>query len=215
MSARGLIIGAPRSGSGKTSVTIGLLRALRAARHRGARRQIRARTTSIPASTPRRPAGRASISTAGRCARRCSTALPARRPTAPIWWSIESAMGLFDGIPADHGRSGAAADLARLYRPAGAAGARRLRPVADGGGGRQGLCDLRSRRCAIAGVVLNRRRQRAAPAARRRGDRGDRPAGGRRDPARSDAGAARAPSRPGAGERACRTRGASSSGWPT
>ena len=39
MTARGLIIGAPRSGSGKTSVTIGLLRALarRGLRVRGAK----------------------------------------------------------------------------------------------------------------------------------------------------------------------------------
>ena len=48
-------------------------------------------------------------------------------------------MGLFDGIAAEPGRSGAAADLARRYGIAGAAGARRLRAVADGGGDRARL----------------------------------------------------------------------------
>ena len=167
MSARGLIIGAPRSGSGKTSVTHRPAARLRPARHRGARREIRARTTSIPASTPPRPAGPASTSTAGRCTRRCSPALPREAAGGADLVIVESAMGLFDGIPASAGRSGAAADLARLYRLP-------VLLVLDVSGQSQtaaavakGFADLRSRRCAIAGVVLNRRRQRAAPAAGR------------------------------------------------
>ena len=78
MSAKGLIIGAPRSGSGKTSVTIGLLRAF-ARRGIAVAAQNPGRTTSTPASTPRPPAGPASISTPGRCTRRCSPASPERR----------------------------------------------------------------------------------------------------------------------------------------
>ena len=115
MTARGLIIGAARSGSGKTSVTIGLLRAF-------ARRGIvvsgaksgpdyidpgfHAAATGRPGvnldSWAMHPDLLAAL--AGRSAHRADLVI------------VESAMGLFDGIPAEPGRSGAAADLARLYR---------------------------------------------------------------------------------------------------
>ena len=61
---------------------------------------------------------------------------------------LESAMGLFDGIPAAPGPHRLGRRSRPALRPAGAAGARRLRPVADGGRRRQGLCHLRSRTCA-------------------------------------------------------------------
>ena len=117
MTARGLIIGAPRSGSGKTSVTIGLLRALARRGMRGARRQIRPRLhrSRLPCRRDR-PAGRQSRQL-GDGARRCSTASPreARRRRRPgdrsrAPWACSTA------FPAEPGRSGAAADLARLYR---------------------------------------------------------------------------------------------------
>lgn len=114
MTARAIIVGAPRSGSGKTSVTIGLLRALsrRGHRARGAKSGpdyidpgFHAAATGLPGvnldSWAMEPALLADL--AGRAANDADLLV------------IESAMGLFDGIPAEPGRSGSAADLARLY----------------------------------------------------------------------------------------------------
>ena len=156
MSARGIIIGAPRSGSGKTRVTIGL--SARAGAARTARRAARNRdrTTSIPAfhaaatglpgvnldSWAMPPAlldALAAQAAGGRRPRRH------RKRHGPFRRHSRAAGPLGIG-----GRSGAA------LRPAGAAGARRFRPVADGGGRRQGLCEPTIRRVRIAGVVLNR-----------------------------------------------------------
>lgn len=114
MSARAILIGAPRSGSGKTSVTIGILRALarRGVRVRGAKSGpdyidpgFHEAATGLPgvnldswAMSPALLNGLASEAAAD----------------AEIV-VIESAMGLFDGIPAGAGRTGSGADLARLY----------------------------------------------------------------------------------------------------
>ena len=114
MSARALIIGAPRSGSGKTSLTIGLLRALsrRGLKVRGVKSGpdyidpgFHAAATGLPglnldswAMPPDLIAALASQASAN----------------ADIV-VVESAMGLFDGIPSEPGRSGAAADLARAF----------------------------------------------------------------------------------------------------
>ena len=124
---------------------------------------------------------------------------------------IEGAMGLFDGVAAPPGRSGAAADLAALSA-AGAAGAGRVGPVADGrgGGARVQLHDPAVR---IAGVVLNRvgsDRHRAHCA--RDGRTGV--AGPRHRAARQRDRAAGAPSRAGAGRRARRIWPSCWSGWP-
>ena len=118
-----------------------------AARTCDARRQVRARTISIPASTRRRPACPASTSTAGRCRPRSLDALVGasgrrrrhrrrRKRHGPVRRHSRAAGPLRLGR-----RSGAA------LRPAGAARARRLGPVADGGGRRQGLRDSTIRRC--------------------------------------------------------------------
>ncbi|MCB1469421.1 MAG: cobyrinate a,c-diamide synthase [Rhizobiaceae bacterium] len=114
MTARGLIIGAPRSGSGKTSVTIGLLRAL-------ARRGIKAGGAKsgpdyIDPEFHAAATGNAGVNLdswamapdllgflAAEAARNCDILI------------AESAMGLFDGIEAGRGRSGAASDLAARF----------------------------------------------------------------------------------------------------
>lgn len=114
MTARGLIIGAPRSGSGKTSVTIGLLRALarRGIKVRGAKSGpdyidpgFHAAATGLPGVNLDSWAMPPSL----------LNALAADASADAELVILESAMGLFDGIPSEKGRSGAAADLARLY----------------------------------------------------------------------------------------------------
>lgn len=114
MSARGLIIGAPRSGSGKTSVTIGILRALarRGVNVRGAKSGpdyidpgFHAAATGLPGVNLDSWAMSPPL----------LDALAARAASDAEIVMVESAMGLFDGIPAPAGRSGSAADLARLF----------------------------------------------------------------------------------------------------
>ncbi len=114
MSARAIIIGAPRSGSGKTSVTIGLLRALarRGLRVRGAKSGpdyidpgFHAAATGLPGVNLDSWAMAPGL----------LGALAAEAAADTDIVVIESAMGLFDGIPAGPGRTGSAADLARLY----------------------------------------------------------------------------------------------------
>ncbi|MBO6902341.1 MAG: cobyrinate a,c-diamide synthase [Rhizobiaceae bacterium] len=114
MTARGLIIGAPRSGSGKTTVTIGLLRALarRGKTLRGAKSGpdyidpgFHAAATGAPGLNLDSWAMHPSL----------LRSLVAQAAQSADVLIIESAMGLFDGIPSDCGRSGAAADLARDF----------------------------------------------------------------------------------------------------
>ena len=114
MTARGLIIGAPRSGSGKTSVTIGLLRAL-------ARRGIKVRGAKsgpdyIDPGFHKAATGLPGVNLdSWAMAPSLLNALAANASSDTDLVIIESAMGLFDGIPSEKGCSGSAADLARLY----------------------------------------------------------------------------------------------------
>lgn len=114
MTARGLIVGAPRSGSGKTSVTIGLLRAL-------ARRGLRVRGAKsgpdyIDPGFHKAATGLPGVNLdSWAMAPSLLNALATEAASDTDIVIVESAMGLFDGIPAPRGRSGAAADLARLY----------------------------------------------------------------------------------------------------
>jgi cobyrinic acid a,c-diamide synthase len=114
MTAKAIIIGAPRSGSGKTSVTIGILRALsrRGIRVRGAKSGpdyidpgFHAAATGLPGvnfdSWAMSPA--------------LLNGLAMQASDDAEFIVLESAMGLFDGIPSTPGRTGAAADLAALY----------------------------------------------------------------------------------------------------
>jgi cobyrinic acid a,c-diamide synthase len=117
VSARGLVISAPRSSSGKTIVTLGLLAAL-------ARRGVRVRAAkSGPDYID--PAFHAAA-TGFKGINLDSWAMPPSLIDALIADAtkdaevlvIEGAMGLFDGVPGVPGRSGAAADLAeRLALP--------------------------------------------------------------------------------------------------
>jgi len=114
MTARAIIIGAPRSGSGKTSVTIGLLRALK---RRGiAVRGAKSGPDYIDPGFHAAATGRDGVnldSWAMPPGLLAALAADAAQDAEAV--VIESAMGLFDGIPAEAGRSGAAADLARLF----------------------------------------------------------------------------------------------------
>ncbi|MBS3649257.1 cobyrinate a,c-diamide synthase [Pseudaminobacter sp. 19-2017] len=114
MTGRTLIIGAPRSGGGKTSVTIGLLRALK---RRGlAVRGAKSGPDYIDPAFHEAATGLPGVNLD-------SWAMPPdlidgllmEQASASELVIVESAMGLFDGIPAEKGRSGSAADLARLY----------------------------------------------------------------------------------------------------
>jgi cobyrinic acid a,c-diamide synthase len=114
VTARGLIIGAPRSGSGKTSVTIGILRAL-------ARRGLsvggaKSGPDYIDPGFHHAATGRPGVNLdSWAMSPPLLNALAANAASQADLLFIESAMGLFDGIPAAPGRSGSAADLARLY----------------------------------------------------------------------------------------------------
>jgi cobyrinic acid a,c-diamide synthase len=111
MSARALIISAPRSGSGKTTVALGLIGAL--ARRGLAVRALKAGPDYIDAGF------HAAASGAPAC-NLDSWAMPPALLDAIVMDTaasgdmlvIEGAMGLFDGIPGASGRSGSTADLA-------------------------------------------------------------------------------------------------------
>ena len=114
MTPRAIIIGAPRSGSGKTSVTIGLLRAF-------ARRGLKVR--GIKTGPDYIDPGFHEAATGFPGLNLDSWAmhpsllrhLAAEQASDAELLIIESAMGLFDGIRSDQNRSGAASDLARLF----------------------------------------------------------------------------------------------------
>lgn len=114
MSTRAIIIGAPRSGSGKTSVTIGILRAL-------ARRGLRVRGAKsgpdyIDPGFHEAATGLSGVNLdSWAMAPGLLNALAGNAAADADFVVLESAMGLFDGIPGTPGRSGAASDLAALY----------------------------------------------------------------------------------------------------
>lgn len=114
MTARAIIIGAPRSGSGKTSVTIGLLRAFarRGVKVRGAKTGpdyidpgFHEAATGFPGLNLDSWAMQPSL----------LHHLAAEQAIDAELLIIESAMGLFDGIRSEPNRSGAASDLARAF----------------------------------------------------------------------------------------------------
>jgi len=114
MSARAIIVGGARSGSGKTSVTIGLLRALR--RRGVAVRGAKSGPDYIDPGFHRAACGRDGVNLDSWA---MEPALLDRLvgdvAAGTEMLIVESAMGLFDGIEAGEGRSGAGSDLARRY----------------------------------------------------------------------------------------------------
>ncbi|MGV2979028.1 cobyrinate a,c-diamide synthase [Camelimonas sp. ID_303_24] len=111
---RGLIVGAARSGSGKTSVTIGLLRALK---RRGLKvRAAKSGPDYIDPEFHRAATGHPGVNLDSWAMEPMLLRdLLARQSAGADLVIVESAMGLFDGVDAAPGRSGAAADLARIY----------------------------------------------------------------------------------------------------
>lgn len=110
---RGLIIAAARSGSGKTTVTLGLLAAL--ARRGVAVRAAKAGPDYIDPAFHAAATGTNGINLD-------SWAMPPALIETLVaethdaeFLVIEGAMGLFDGVPGIPGRSGAAADLAERF----------------------------------------------------------------------------------------------------
>ncbi len=111
---RAIIIGAPRSGSGKTSLTIGLMRALarRGNRVAGAKSGPDYIDPGFHAAATGRPG--VNLDSWAMTPALIGALLASQAREADIL-VIESAMGLFDGIPAGTGRTGSAADLARRF----------------------------------------------------------------------------------------------------
>ncbi|WP_377297242.1 cobyrinate a,c-diamide synthase [Rhizobium sp. SGZ-381] len=110
---RALIIGAPRSGSGKTSVTIGLLRAFA---RRGLRvRGVKSGPDYIDPGFHQAATGLSGLNLDSWAMEPDLVAhLLAEAGEDTDLLLIESAMGLFDGIAGGAGRTGSAADLSRL-----------------------------------------------------------------------------------------------------
>src|SRR5262249_44993105 len=113
MTARGLIIAAPQSGAGKTTITLGILAALKR------------RTIAVGAAKAGPdyidPAFHAAV-TGAPVVNLDSWAMPdglldvlAARTAAADILIVEGVMGLFDGAPGEAGHRGATADLAAHF----------------------------------------------------------------------------------------------------
>ena len=115
MTAGAIMVGAPRSGAGKTTLTVGLIAALTA---QG--RQVRA----LKCGPDYIDAAFHSAASGAECANIDSWAMSpghmaeifdsAGEPNGLV--IVESAMGLFDGVAGQAGQSGAAADIAVRFR---------------------------------------------------------------------------------------------------
>jgi cobyrinic acid a,c-diamide synthase len=148
MTGRGLLIAAPASGSGKTTVTLGLLRALRRAGH-----AVRGAKSGPDYIDPRFHAAASGAS----CVNLDALAMPPGRLAAlaggPGLLLVEGAMGLFDGAPPD-GRGSSAALARALGLPVvlvvdAARMAQSVAPLVAGFAGHDPAVR-------VAGVILNR-----------------------------------------------------------
>ena len=152
MTARGLMIAAPRSSSGKTTLTLGLLRALRA---RGvAIAGAKSGPDYIDTAFHAAAAGRDSVNLDSWA---MSPALlrALGQASGADMLIVEASMGLFDGAPAPAGATGASADVAALLGLP-------VILVLDVSGQAQSAaaialgCASYDPRIQIAGIVLNR-----------------------------------------------------------
>ncbi len=154
MTARGLIIAAPRSGGGKTTLTLGLMRAFR---ERGVKvAGIKSGPDYIDPAFHQAALGRESFnlnSWAMEPSLLCALAGQAAEGADLLL--AEGSMGLFDGVPGASGRTGASADVAAaLGLP--------VLLVLDASGQAQSAgavakgCAMFDARVTIAGVVLNK-----------------------------------------------------------
>jgi cobyrinic acid a,c-diamide synthase len=114
VTARGLIVAAPRSGSGKTTITLGLLAALR--RRGVAVRAAKAGPDYIDSAFHAAATGTPSVNLdSWAMAPALLDALAREAAAAAEIFVIEGVMGLFDGIAGAPGRRGATADLAARF----------------------------------------------------------------------------------------------------
>jgi cobyrinic acid a,c-diamide synthase len=115
MLTHGIIVGAPRSGSGKTTLTMALIAALRRRGH-----AVRAAKSGPDYIDPAFHAAASGAPVPNLDSWAMPPPLLARLATDAAHGAallvVESAMGLFDGVAAPPGRSGAAADLAAGLR---------------------------------------------------------------------------------------------------
>jgi cobyrinic acid a,c-diamide synthase len=154
MNARGLIIGAPRSGSGKTTLTLAMLAAFR--RRGVAVRAAKSGPDYIDPAFHAAATGAPSLNLDSWAMNPSQLgALAAAAAADSELLIVESAMGLFDGVAAAAGRTGAGADLAaRLGLP--------VLLVLDVSGQSQTAAAVargfvgHAPGVAIAGVILNR-----------------------------------------------------------
>src|ERR1700722_3549267 len=114
MTARGLIVAAPSSGSGKKTVTLGLLAALK---RRGiAVRAAKAGPDYIDPAFHAAATGAASVNLdSWAMPPSLLDALAADVAQAAELVAIEGVLGLFDGVPGPSGRCGTTADLAARF----------------------------------------------------------------------------------------------------
>jgi len=148
------MIAAPRSGSGKTTVTLGLLRAFR---RRGVEAiGLKSGPDYIDPAFHAAASGREGVNLdSWAMAPSLLKALAAQTARESALALCEASMGLFDGVPAPSGRSGASADVAAaLGMP--------VLLVIDVSGQAQSAaaivkgCALYDERLKVAGVILNR-----------------------------------------------------------
>ena len=151
---RGLMIAAPRSGSGKTTVTLGLLRAFR---RRGVDVVgLKSGPDYIDPAFHAAASGREGVNLdSWAMPPKLLAALAAQAAGNSALALCEASMGLFDGVPAEIGRSGSSADVAAaLGMP--------VLLVLDVSGQAQSAaavvkgCAAYDARLRIAGVVINR-----------------------------------------------------------
>ena len=151
---RGLMIAAPRSGSGKTTATLGLLRAFR---RRGVDVVgLKSGPDYIDPAFHAAASGREGVNlNSWAMAPELLAALAAQAAGQSGLALCEASMGLFDGVPAEAGRSGASADVAAaLGMP--------VLLVIDVSGQAQSAaaivkgCGSYDERLKVAGVIVNR-----------------------------------------------------------